>query len=58
MKDLKETHEKPNESFDWDLGNLRREDHVHQALWFVGFIDEKKGQGTTIGESCGSLQWI
>ena len=56
MKDLKETHEKPNESFDWDLGNLRREDHVHQALWFVGFIDEKKG--TTIGESCGSLQWI
>ena len=38
VKDLKEVHDKPNESFDMDL------------------VDE--GQGNTIDESCGGLQWI
>ena len=40
MKDLKETHDEPNEKFDM----------VYEALWIDSFTYE--GKSTTIGESC------
>ena len=59
MKDFKEIHEKPNESFDWDLATSQDKTRcikLYGLLACVSFIDERKG--AAIGESCGGLQWI
>ena len=51
MKGLKETHGKPEDKIDMDVATTEEKDQVRQALWIVGFTDERKG--TAIGESCG-----
>ena len=49
MKYLKEIHDKPNDSFDIDLADKEEKTRcikLHGSL------------GTTVGYSCGGLQWI
>ena len=38
MKDLKEIHDKPNDSY--GLGRKRRQDQAHEAVWIASFVDE------------------
>ena len=54
VKDLKEVHEKPSESFEWDLATS--EEKTRCITLYGSLIEERKG--TAIGESCGRLQCI